>query len=185
MSLLIAVIVTAAFLLLAGTSTETWCDPSNSLALALIASAFAFDGFFIACCDFWAVRTLDVGVTDWWGDRNETYFWDSQWFRAKLPDSMSEEEYRTFESWPGNLDLVNDLSARPGQIQISMWDRQVWRLTMKSLNPPTTIGTTPNPKPRSFLELLCGLLLFFVAFRTWCEGRKRGIRYRTHPLLLG
>jgi len=184
-SLLIVATVTAAFLLLAGTSTETWCDPSNALALALIASAFVFDGFFIAgAATFGPVRTLDVYVTDWPWDRNDTYFWDNQWFRAKLPDSMSEDEYRTFQSWSRNIDLVNDLSARPGQIQISMWDRQVWRLTMKNWNPPTTIGRTPYPKPRCFLELLCGMLLFFVAFRIWREGRKRGISYRKHPSLL-
>jgi len=170
---------------LAGTSGGTWCDPSNALALALIASAFVLDGFFIAgAATFGPVRTLEVGVTDWPGDRNDTYFWDSQWFRAKLPESMSEGEYRTFQSWSGNLDLVNDLSARPGQIQISVWDRQVWQLTMKNWNPPTTIGRSPQPKPRCFLELLCGVFLFPVAFRIWREARQRGISYRKHPSLL-
>jgi len=82
----------------------------------------------------------------------------------------------------GNLDLVNVLSARQGQIQIGMWDRQVWRFTIKDWNPPT-IGTTLYPKPRCFLELLCGLLLFFLAFRNWRERPEQGIRYRKHPSL--
>ena len=185
-SLLIMGLVTAAFLLLAGTSGETWFDPSNALALVLVALAFLLDGFFIAgASTFGPVRTLDVDVELGASDRGDAYFWDGQWFRTKLPDSMSWEEYRTFESWSENLDLVNDLSTRPGQIQISMWDRQVWRLTMKNWNPPTTIGRSPQPKPRCFLELLCGLLLFLAAFRIWREGLKRGISYRKHHPLLG
>lgn len=180
-SLLILAIVTAAFLLLAGTSGETWCDPSNALALFLIASAFVLDGFFIAGAPtFGPVRTWDVGVTDWPWDRNDAYFWDEQWYRTKLPESMSEEEYKTFQSWSGNLNLVNDLSARPGQIQISLWDRQVWRVTMKNWNPPTTIGEPPHLRSRCVIELFCGVSLFVIAFRIWREGQRRGIRYRKH-----
>lgn len=184
-SLMILAIVAAAFLLLAGTSGETWCDPSNALAVFLIASAFVLDGFFIAgAATFGPVRTWDVGVTDWPRDRNNTYFWNGDWFHTKLPESMSEEEYKTFQSWAGNLDLVNDLGARPGRILISLWDRQVWRVTMKNWNPPATIGGPPQLRSRCVIELFFGVLLFVIAFRIWREGRRRGVGYRTHASLL-
>jgi hypothetical protein len=184
-SLLIVGIVTAAFLLLAGTSGNTWCDPSNVLALFLIASAFLLDGFFIAgAATFGPVRAWDVGVTDWPRDRDDTYFWDEQWHRTKLPESMSEQEYKTFQAWAGNLDLTNDLGARPGRILISLWDRQVWRVTIKNWNPPTTFGESPHLRSRCVIELFFGVLLSIIAFRIWREGRRRGVRYRKHPSLL-
>jgi Na+(H+)/acetate symporter ActP len=47
-SVIILALVLAAFACLAGTSGQTWTDPSNALAVLLIACAFLLDGFFIA-----------------------------------------------------------------------------------------------------------------------------------------
>jgi hypothetical protein len=47
-SIIILALVLAAFACLAGTSGQTWTDPSNALAVLLIACAFLLDGFFIA-----------------------------------------------------------------------------------------------------------------------------------------
>ncbi len=97
---------------------------------------------------------------------------------------MSEQEYKTFQSWAGNLDLVNDLGARPGRILISLWDRQVWRVTMKNWTPPTTFGESPHLRSRGVIELFFGVLLSIIACRIWREGLRRGVRYRKHPALL-
>lgn len=184
-SLVLLGIVAATFLLLTGTSRDTWSDPSNALALLLLACALLLDGFFIAgAATFGPVRTLDVGVINGPWDRSEAYFWDGHWFATKLPMHMSEQEYRTFDSWSGNLDLVNNLDARPGRIQISLWDRQVYCVTMKNWNPPTTIGEPPHVKLRSFVELFCGMVLVLFASRIWRDGRRRGVRWRGRRTLL-
>jgi hypothetical protein len=179
-SLAILALVFVAFLLLAGTSGQTWTDTSNALAFLLIALAFSFDGIFIAgASTFGPVPILDVGVTDWSGNPNHWYFWlDGRWIEAKLPERMTADEHRKFQSWSGNLALTNDLNRKPGRIQISMWDRQIYRVTMKNWTPPTTIGESPHARLRAFLELFCGLALLVFSFLVWQEGRERGVRYR-------
>ena len=169
-SLLVVALVFSAFLLLAGTSKLTWADPANAVALLLIALAFLADGIFIAGASiFGPVRVLDVGVTDSLANPIDAYFWlDSDvWLRAKLPPNMSEEEYREFLEWAGDLALTNRLDLRPGRIEISTWDRQVYRLEMKNARPPRTIGGSPHVKPRSFVELFCGLTMLICSARVW------------------
>jgi hypothetical protein len=185
-SCVVFISVLAAFLLLAGTSQLTWTDPSNALAILLIASAFFLDGIFIAgASTFGPVETLDVGVLDWSGNPNDVYFWvEGRWMEAKLSQRISAQETKMFLSWCGNSALTNDLNSKPGRIQMSTWDRQVYRVTMKNWTPPTTIGELPSANPRSFLELLCGLVLLALSLFIWREGRRRGIRYRAQPLAL-
>ena len=179
-SLAILILVFVAFSLLAGTSGQTWTDPSNALAILLIGFAFLFDGIFIAGASiFGPVPILDVGVTDWSGNPNDWHFWfDGRWMEAKLPERMSAEEHNKFQSWSGNLAFTNDLNLKPGRIQISMWDRQVYRVTMKNRTPPTTMGESPHADMRAFLELFCGLVLLVCSFLVWREGLRQGIRYR-------
>jgi hypothetical protein len=62
-SILILALALAAFACLAGTSGQTWTDPSNALAALLIACAFLLDGFFIAGArTFGPKEVLDVGL---------------------------------------------------------------------------------------------------------------------------
>jgi Na+(H+)/acetate symporter ActP len=62
-SIIILALVLAAFACLAGTSGQTWTDPSNALAVLLIACAFLLDGFFIAGArTFGPTEVLDVGI---------------------------------------------------------------------------------------------------------------------------
>jgi hypothetical protein len=61
-----------------------------------------------------------------------------------------------------------------------MWDRQVYWITMKNWNPPTTIGEPPQANIRAFLELLVGLVLLVLSAIIWREGQRRGIRYHKY-----
>jgi len=175
-SITIFALVLAAFACLAGTSGQTWTDPSNVLAVLLIAGAFLLDGFFIAGARTFGPReVLDVGIGPHW---NDSYFWiDGHWIEAKLPGKMSYDEGAKIISWSQNLELTNDLDSKPGRVQISMWDGQVYWITMKNWNPPTTIGEPPHANIRAFLELLLGLVLLVLSAIIWREGRRRGIRY--------
>jgi len=158
-------------------------DPSIALAALLIATAFLLDGFFVAgASTFGPMRTLDVGVTDYPDDPDETFFWhEGDWIETKLPKRMSAEEYKTFLSWAGDLELTNHLNAYPGRIQISMWDRQVYWVTMKNWTPPTTIGEPPPRFTiRPFLELYFGVVILILSFTIWRAGVRRGIRYRVY-----
>jgi hypothetical protein len=148
-SIIILALVLAAFACLAGTSGQTWTDPSNALAVLLIACAFLLDGFFIAGArTFGPTEVLDVGIGPQW---NDSYFWiDGHWIEAKLPGKMSYDEWAKIRSWSENLELTNDLDSKPGRVQISMWDRQVYWITMKNRRPPMTIGEPPVPLPRLF-----------------------------------
>jgi hypothetical protein len=81
---------------------------------------------------------------------------------------MSNEEYERFLSWSGNLALTNDLNAKPGRIQISLWDRQVYWVTMKNWTPPTTIGEPPHVQyavvPGTLVWVrIAGLLIRYLA----------------------
>jgi hypothetical protein len=176
-SLVILALVFAAFANLAGNSGQTWTDPSNALALLLIASALFLDCFFIAgASTFGPTKVLDVGIAAQF-DANDSYLWDNgRWIEVKLPRQMSNEEWKKIQSWSENLELTNDLDAKPGRVEISMWDRQVHWITMKNWTPPTTIGKPPGTNIRAFLVLL-GLALVVLSFGIWHEGRKRGIRY--------
>jgi hypothetical protein len=98
---------------------------------------------------------------------------------------MSYDEWEKIQSWSENLELTNDLDAKPGRVQISMWDRQVYWITMKNWSPPTTIGEPPHTNIRAFLELLVGLVLLVLSPIIWREGRRRGIRYHKYdPFML-
>jgi hypothetical protein len=71
------------------------------------------------------------------------------------------------------------------RVQISMWDRQVYWITMKNWSPSTTIGEPPHTHIRAFLELLVGLVLLVLSPIIWREGRSRGIRYHNYdPFML-
>jgi Na+(H+)/acetate symporter ActP len=185
-SIIILALVLAAFACLAGTSGQTWTDPSNALAVLLIACAFLLDGFFIAGArTFGPTKVLDVGIGSQW-DFNDSYFSiDGHWIEAKLPGKMSYDEWAKIRSWSENLELTNDLDSKPGRVQISMFDRQVYWITMKNWNPPTTIGEPPHANIRAFLELLVGLVLLVLSSIIWREGRRRGIRYHKYdPFML-
>jgi len=100
------------------------------------------------------------------------------WLRTKLPQGMSEDDYRIFKAWAGNPDLTNRLDLNPGRIQMSMCDRQVYRVEMKNWKPPMTIGEAPHIRPRMFIELFIGLILLACAAWIQREDRRRGTRYR-------
>jgi hypothetical protein len=110
-----------------------------------------------------------------------SYFWiDGHSIEAKLPGKMSYDEWAKIRSWSENVELTNDLDSKPGRVQISMWDRQVYWITMKNWNPQTTIGEPPHANIRAFLELLVGLVLLVLSAIIWREGRRRGIRYHKY-----
>jgi hypothetical protein len=180
-SIVILALVLAAFACLAGTSGQTWTDPSNALAVLLIACAFLLDGFFIAGAQtFGPTEVLDVEIGPQWNSY-DSYFWiDGHWIEAKLPGKMSYAEWAKIRSWSENLELTNDLDSKPGRVQISMWDRQIYWITMKNWNPPTTIGEPPHANIRAFLELLVGLVLLVLLAIIWREGRRQGIRYHKY-----
>jgi hypothetical protein len=180
-SIIILALVLAAFACLAGSSDQTWTDPSNALAILLIACAFLLDGFFIAGAQtFGPTEVLDVGIGPQWNSY-DSYFWiDGHWIEAKLPGKMSYAEWAKIRSWSENLELTNDLDSKPGRVQISMWDRQVYWIRMKNWNPPTTIGEPPHANVRAFLELLVGLVLLVLSAIIWREGRRQGIRYHKY-----
>lgn len=139
--------------------------------------AFLLDGFFIAGArTFGPTEVLDVeGIGPLW-NTYYSYFWiDGHSIEAKLPGKISYDEWEKLRSWSENLELTNDLDSKPGRVQISMWDRQVYWITMKDWNPPT-IGEPPHANIRAFLELLVGLVLVVLSAIIWREGRRRGIR---------
>ena len=73
--------------------------------------------------------------------------------------------------------MTNDLDSKPGRVQISMWDRQGYWITIKNWNPPKTIGEPPHDNMRVFRELFVGLLLLALSAIICREGRGRGVRY--------
>jgi hypothetical protein len=180
-SILILALVLAAFACLAGTSGQTWTDPSNAVAVLLIACALLLDGFFIAGVrTFGPTEVLDVGIGLQW-DSSDSYLWnDGHWIKAKLPGQMSNDEWEKIQSWSENLELTNGLDSKSGRMQISMWDRQVYWITMKTRRHPMTIGEPPRSNIRAFLELLSGLVLLVLSPIVWREGRRRGIRYHKY-----
>ena len=181
-SFLILALVLVAFLYLAGSSGQTWTDPSNALALLLIACAFLLSGSFIAgASTFGPTRVLDVGIASP-RDSSNIYLWnDDHWMEAKLPRQMSYDEQTKIQSWSENHGLTNDLDAKPARILISMWDRQeFYWITMKNWSPPITIGRPPRTSIRAYLDLLlCAVLLGFSQV-IWHAGRSLGIRYSSY-----
>lgn len=181
--LLILAIVFIAFALLAGTSNQTWADPSNALALLLIACAFLLDGFFVAGASiFGPTKVMDVGVAlELKRDPRIIFLWnEGHWIHAKLPKRISYDDLEKIRSWSQNLKLTNDLETGPGRVQMSMWDRQVQWITMKNSAPPTTIGEPPRTNVRAFVELTLSLVFLLLSFAVWREGRRRGIRFRAN-----
>jgi len=88
-----------AFLLLAGTAGNTRTDPNNAVAFLLIAIAFLMDGVFIAGAPiFGPVKILDVGISDYSSDGGIAEFWDGNWFEAKLPKNMSDDDLKRFDA---------------------------------------------------------------------------------------
>jgi hypothetical protein len=179
-SLVVLALVFAAFANLAGNSGQTWTDPSNALALLLIACAFLLDGFFIAgASTFGPTKVLDVGIA-LQSDPSVSYLWaNGEWIEAKLPQEMSWDEWEKIQYWAENLE-TSDLDATPGHVEISLWDRQIHWITMKNWAPPTTIGGPRGTNIRAFLELLLSLALLVVSIGIWREGRRRGIRYHQY-----
>ena len=178
-SLLILALVFVAFAFLAGTSGQTWTDPSNALALLLIAWAFLLDGFFIVGAPiFGPTKVRDVGVA-LERDPYVIYLWnESHWIHANLPKRISYDDLEKIRSWSQNLRLTNDLEPGPGRVQMSMWDRQVYWITMKKSAPPTTIGEPRRANIRAFVELALSLVFLLLSLVVWREGRRRGIRFR-------
>jgi hypothetical protein len=179
-SLVILALVFAAFCCLAGTSGQTWADPLNAIGILLISFAFLVDGFFIAgAATFGPTPVLDVGVYAGQNERDACDIWrDGRWIQTRLSGRISDQEYEQFRRWADNLEFTNDLTARPGRIQLSIWDGQVYRITMKNRRPPLTIGGPPRSNPRCFLELLCSITLMIFALRVYREGKRRGIHLR-------
>jgi hypothetical protein len=181
-SLVVLVLVFAAFLLLAGRSKLTWADPTNALGFLLIAIALLLDGFFVAgAATFGPVPVLEVGVFPGQQDPHLCDFWrEGQWMATRLSTRISDQEYEAFRSWADNFEYTNYLKPYPGRIQMSLWDRQVYWVSMKNRRPPMTIGKPPHPNPRSFMELVFGTLLTILSLRIYWEGKKRGIQFKKY-----
>jgi hypothetical protein len=186
-SLVVLILVFAAFLLLAGTSELTWTDPTNALGFLLIAIALLLDGFFVAgAATFGPVPVLDVGVWAGQRDPNLCDFWrEGQWILTRLSPRISDQEYEAFRSWADNLEYTNTLKPYPGRIQMSLWDRQVYWVSMKNRHPPMTIGKPPRMNPRSFVELLCGMIFVILSFHVYRVGKRRGIQFEKYDPMSG
>lgn len=178
-SLLVLALAFVAFAFLAGTSSQTWTDPTNALALLLIATAFLLDGFFIAgASTFGPTKIMDVGVASE-RDPYVIYLWnEGHWIHARLPKRISYDDLEKIRSWSQNPKLTNDLEPGPGRVQMSMWDRQVHWIAMKNSAPPTTIGEPRRANIRAFVELVLSLVFLLLSVVVWREGRRRGIRFR-------
>ncbi len=169
-----------AFCCVAGTTREAWADSENSVGVALLAFALILHGIFITGASTFGPTPVLAGEVFGFRCAGMDYrpcgYVDVSTGRGYLVDARLPQPVEFDAFYRGDKQVT---------AQISIWDNRIHWMRTDNTNPPTTVGEPAKVNYFAMVELTVGLILFYLAFVIWREGKRRGIRHNEQdPFLL-